>query len=326
MALPSLTYADWRFNVNQDLNSPGTLLTCYRQLIRAIKTTLITSSGWTDSSGTSASVTAPWVVVASSNGTTTGTSDLWAADSDLVWAVSGTAHSWVVLRQTGINGNNIEVLLDLNHSNSYVMTQVVSWSGFTLTGLSTLNRPTASDEQQVFSGTWLGPTAAFDCILHVMQTNDGECTRVVVSNAGAVKAAWHFEKPANPETGWSNPAAVYSIIAAGSSYTALHAAAGTWVYFNKSVPVYQTTEVYASGTLGARITVVNDLTSEWPIIPIRLTSTLYPSGVLGELADVWFGATTPADGDAYPASGTLRQFVQFGDQVYPWNQSTPVMT
>jgi hypothetical protein len=90
---------------------------------------------------------------------------------------------------------------------------------------------------------------------------------------------------------------------------------------------YWATEFYVDGAIGQRQTTVSDVTAQWPITRISLLSN--DAGIRGrhgELPDVWFGDVTLADGDTYPAVAPLKQFVQVGDIVLPWDRSVPVLT
>jgi len=329
MALPTLDHT-WRFKVNQALATTGTALGDHRQLLMAIKTSLITAPGWTDSTGAAATLSTPWTVVASSNGTTASAADNWSSVTDLNWSTG--AHSWIVLRQTGINGQNVELCIDLNQTSPYFLNLTVSMgAGFNVSSPSTTARPTATDEVAYLTGSnyWCNAGSnAFSSVLNVEVSDDGQCNRVWVFISGTVRCFWQFDRPKNVVTGWSNPVAVVLISATEPLYTNLNDAANPRIKALGLVgQCYYACEFYVDGALGQKQTVVHALTSEWPISRMGLaciTPGIY--GRHGDLADVWWGATTPASGDAYPATGTLRQFVQAGDLVLPWNQTSPVTT
>lgn len=336
MALPTLTQ-DWRFNVNQNLDSPGTGLGCFQQLILAIKNTLITGgSGWTDGTNTPSVLFNPWTLVASSDSVTASASDLWDSNTDLVWAITGTAHSWVVLRQAGIHGANFEICIDLNSSvsNFYQITLVVSWTGFDVGAPSILTRPTASDEKVLQSqALWANTSSSvFDCILHVLIDSGGENTRIIVCRAGAPVSTWVFAKPIKTIGGWNRPAIAFMTASAATTYALFYASRGVQIrYDNVNLGVYLSADTHGptpgvGGASGVRLTVANEVSSEWPLWSPKIVNDYSPAGVLGELSDVWWGSTGPADGDTYPATGTLKQFVQFSDWVHPWNQTTPLLT
>jgi hypothetical protein len=320
----------WRFKVNQVLATTGTNQGDNRQILLAIKNSLITAAGWTDSAGAAATLTTPWVVAASSNGTVADTNDNWNSTSDLVWGTG--AHSWIILRQTGINGQNIEICIDLNTSQTFYGNIITSnGNGFNVSSPVTTARPTATDEYAHVSGLnyWFyNGTGSFSSVLNVEVSDDGQCTRVWGYIAGTIRSFWQFDKPKNTVAGWSNPSVICVIPIAEPLYTNLNdSPLGRIKALGLNGWCHYSTEFYVDGALGQKQTVVHSLTSEWPIGRIGLaciTSGIY--GRHGELSDVWFGATTPVNGDNYPASGTVKQFVQAGDLVLPWNQTTPVMT
>ena len=45
----------------------------------------------------------------------------------------------------------------------------------------------------------------------------------------------------------------------------------------------------------------------------------------GEIADLWYGHITAANGDTYPNDAT-RQFAQFSDVVETWNGTIPLVS
>jgi len=205
MALPTLTKT-WQHNVNNAIAALGSALADNRRLLRSIKNALVGFG------------TNPWTVRYSSSSAVAGTAgdgvDRWSADSDLVWAAAASAHSWIVLRQTGI-ATNYEVCFSLEGASAtgVAMLAVVSFSaGFT--GGSTTARPTATDEQIFTLTNWSGNGADVASRWSVMQSTDGQCTRVLVCISGSVTLYWIMDRPANPSTGWANPSVSFFVQAA----------------------------------------------------------------------------------------------------------------
>ncbi len=334
MALPTLDYSTWRFKVNQDLNTTGAALGDNRQILLAIKNSMITASGWTDSAGASATVSNPWTVVASSNSTVADLSDNWNSATDLVWSATG-ARSWIVLRQTGINGGNTEYCIHLNASaaSTHLITTVVSpYNGFDVSSPSTTARPTASDELAYFTtdGGWLtSSSVAFNSALHVMMTSGGECTRFFAYIGNVVKSVVAFDKPKQVTTGWSNPIVLYTAYQGGVVYTVHNdtSVRSRCCISGVHVETYLSSLYYLANMFGQNLTIANEITSEWPMIPVRLfTATPAPRGFAGALPDIWWGSTGVTDGDTYPDTGTLNQFLHTGNVIVPWDQSTPLLT
>lgn len=353
MTLPALDKT-WRFKVNQTLATTGVGLTDFQRLVRLIKTSLTTASGWTDSSNGAATYTNPWTVTASCARSASGgtvwvadTNDNWTADSYLHWNSTGNAHAWIVLRQTQVvSGQTFEVCIDCCSgsagADSYPgqITVVASFAaGFNVSSPSTTARPTATDEAAVSNATnvyWLpGNSAAFSCSLHVCCSDDGQCTRIFVMISGACPSFWLFDQPKNAVTGWAYPAVTMALHQQNPTYALLNDAnwmnfrapsAGTGTAINGWF--FLSTESYLASTalcaVGERITVVNSISGDWPMTRIGLTSGnagIY--GRHGELYDLWWGSTGVSTGDGYPASGTTKQFVQFHHLITPWNTTVP---
>jgi hypothetical protein len=327
MALPVLDKT-WQHDINQSITYTTNLGTA-QALMFAIKESL-TGFG-----------TLPWTVVSSSNATTASAADNWASSADLTWTYSGSgaARSWIVLKQTGIAANfQICIHLFRNSTNSNVhqhLEVVVSHnSGFT--GGTTTARPTAADEVIVadFSiattGLW-GVTNGVGHRLHVMQSTDGQCTRIVINqnNDGDPTCFMIFDKPKNPVTGWTQPW-VAAVIGTTTTSVCTHAqvnALSSRVFSvgASTMNLYLSAEGIIDATITETQTVANSLDGSWPMAPIGLYSaTASNVGRHGELFDLWFGSTARTNGDQYPSSGTLYQFTQFDEIIFPWDSTNAV--
>lgn len=333
MALP-VPDKTWQFNVNQAMPDQGTTLASSRRLMRTIKNSLV---GFGSN---------PWTVRYSSNGSVAGSAgdgvDRWTADTDLVWAAGN--RSWMVLRQTGI-ATNFELCIDLNFAAGYNATMVVSpAAGFT--GGTIGARPTATDEFTINStangwGTNGGTTGNAGA-LHVMQSTDGQVTYVVFTCDNRAQAFWMLARPKNPATGWSNPSVSLIDMITPSSGTAVDSMLLTR-YFGTNATLFRgrgtttmnifltsegTTNGANNGALLAESASVlnspNDFSGEYPMFPIGFASkTTGNRGRHGQIFDMWLGLDITNIGDTYP-NDTSRQFVQFGDLIFPWNGSVPL--
>ena len=173
----------------------------------------------------------PWTVVGSSDSLAASmdTTDRWLDIGDLVFQVLvGQVHSWIVLKQAGIAAN-FQVCFDLSSllaadPNRQDLGIVISpVSGFT--GGSISARPTATDEVVLNASTspWLGSmTTGVDSMISCMQSSDGQCTRVIVSDetSGTPFTVLGFERPRLPNTNWTSPSCFYLLeetIASGLS-------------------------------------------------------------------------------------------------------------
>lgn len=194
--------------------------------------------------------------------------------------------------QASASGNNITVVISPS-------------AGFT--GGTTLTRPTATDEIILISNAVYGVGTDVATRWSVLQSTDGQCTRVWVANSGSIQFFWAFEKPVNTTTGWSNPSVSF---VTGASPPLL----------NGQAKFGATTATVAMGVESiAATTVANEIDGSWPMVPIGLSSsTVGARGRHGTLQDIWWGSTNVTTGDTYPNDAT-NQFVQIGNIILPWN-------
>lgn len=319
MALPTLSKT-WQFNVNNQTTAQGTALADSRKTLRAIKNAMIGFA------------TNPWTVRYSCDSVTAGTAgdgvDRWSADTKLVWANAGTAHSWIVLRQTGI-GTTYELLISCEGSSSSgsILTILTSISGFS--GGSTTARPTATDELTVASsGQWIGGGDVSNR-WSVMQSTDGQCTRILVGYSGNFTTLIVLDKPNNPTTGWSTPnfSALY--------FNAVGLSLATANVVSTSTPLARSRIGSVNGSVSLTIegisnnfatdttigNIANEVDSSWDMWPLGIACiTSGARGRHGSLFDFWAISTVRASGDMIPADGS-NQFAVFGNFVLPWNGS-----
>jgi len=280
--------------------------------------------------------------------------NLLTSAAKFVWNTSANGtqvRSWVVLKQPGISAN-FQICIECHAGTGsasvferFIRLYVSPSAGFGSGAAGTLTaRPTATDEIAIRDGSttapwfgyWMGSTTPFTTtfapVVHVMQSTDGECTRVVFCCAGKSRSFFIFDKQCNPITG-----ATHTFIV-GADAMASDATALTYAEWNDAVHMrglnstlvfdcYLTAEGYIAGMLGERLNVVaNEISGEWPLSPIGLTSeTVGARGRFGTLYDLWWGTSNQADGTTYPAAGS-KLLVQFGHLVFPWNGSTPLLT
>lgn len=264
-------------------------------------------------------------VSGSSDGTTAAldATNRWTGDVALVWATSGTPHSWIVLRFSTL----YYLLIDLNSGSSASISAYLSFAGFT--GGSTTNRPTATDEAQIIGtggspGGWVNSGADAQRVWHVMMPTDSSGVRVLMYTGNVQESFWLFGKAVNTVSGWTHP--IYGVIHFSSlldgfgTYSNLFNAANvTAVGPTTPMSMFVTSEATSSGALGSVQTTVNDLDGGYVIATPGLYSTTVGSvGRHGQIEDLWWGSTTPATGDTYPSGGSAT-FLQAGDMVFPWD-------
>lgn len=335
----------WQFNVNQALATTTVELTDHQRLLRTIKDTLVGFG------------LHPWTVGYSCNSVTAGTvndgTDRWTLNTNLVWTNTTTARSWMVLKQAA---TGFQLLLHCRDTVSATARGIGAYlspsAGFT--GGTTTARPTATDEITLCAenetstgngGQWDGFNLASSVVLHVLHSSDGKCTRVFICRANACVASWFIDIPKNPASSWTTPN-VGSIkglfVTSSPTYARLVTATlANSPFFSSVNSSFSGTTLIAASTLtcefyvgsagttqsvGQNITVVNDLSTSYPLLPTGIFSGT--PGITTRLAtmfDVWVSSTVPTTGDTFP-NDTSRQFAVFGNIIVPWNGTVPVIT
>jgi hypothetical protein len=322
MGLPTKSKT-WQHTINIAKGGSGTLLTDNRAAMRQIPVAL-TAFG-----------TQPWTCSGSSDSSTSGmdASNRWAADTNLVWATG--AHSWIVLRQTGM-ATKFELCVDLSNASSNSATIVISpANGFGTTNGgtdgSTTARPTATDEYVVLSNTtWNdAPGSGQSYKVHCMQSTDGQCTRILVTNNLYPISVWIIDRPKNAVTGWDAPWLVG--FKASASATTSGARVADWITAANMKLQPKTTLTVGSAylaipmvltqTLAVRTagTVANDISGNWPFFPITVISeSTGMRGMWGEMYDLYFGSTGMARGTGFDSSPS-HEWVFVNDMIIPWD-------
>jgi hypothetical protein len=276
----------------------------------------------------------PWTVSGSSNSSTSGmdATDRWVTSANLVWAAG--AHSWIVLRQAGI-ATKFEVCFDLNSGSDTLMTVVVSpAAGFGTanggTNGTTSARPTATDETVVRNTTdWMTGGSHLLHWVHVMQSSDGQCTRVLLCTSNAPHTLMIFDRVKNPVSGWTGTTAFFGLGCLGTAGNhityAQYLDAKTNINFRHSSTngqFYLVTPGYISAAIGRanQGLVPHDITREWPLTPMTLYSdSTSLRGLWGTVYDLYWGSTSQNSMTSYEASGVSHSWAQFGEMVFPWD-------
>ena len=327
MALPTLQKT-WIHSVNTTI-ATGSSPAGYGETMFAWKVFLTTGLS-------------PWVVVASSDGSAFGASDLWInAAACTTHGTPGSAHCWIVLQNDAI-ATGFQMCVDLDDNggggNTIMAITISEAAGFT--GGTLTNRPTAADEVVPFvvanSEQWTG---ALDLTvnpgqLHMQRSDDGEITRWWIYVNGTLQGFASIEKPADAVPGWAIPwIAVVPIDRYASanyvpSYTYLNDGKDVCASRAKGSRTghYLSSEGVISSMLGQLMTFGGDLDSgNFPMFPIGIWCDEAPArGRLGRLTDLWWGSTAANDGDHYPGDAS-RQFAQVGDLIVPWPGGGPML-
>lgn len=287
----------------------------------------------------------PWTVTDSTNSTAApiGT-DTWSVPDDLEWRDDdGSAvFSWIILRQTGISAT-FELLITCEQdSNSNDGAQIGAWvSQLGFTGGSTTVRPSnTTDEREISNSTtqWWGSGAnggsGLNYRFHVMQSSDGECTRVLIFVNDVNTGFWMFDKPVNPNSAWTDP---YVAVISGDnnsttnqcSYSKFHDSATVRSRFGTSgidTAIYLSGEGFGTNASGENFTVDNQIDGTFLANEMGLSS-LTPTfvGRQGEMFDLWWGLTNAGTGKYYPEDNT-KAYVQVQHMIFPWDGSTLIGT
>lgn len=328
MSLPSLIKT-WQFVPNYAVAATGTALGTNRTILLALKNFFTTTPNWVDNNNVSTTPSNLWTVRYSCDSVTAGTAgdgvDRWSTITNLVWNNAGSAHSWIVLRQTAID-TNCELLISCEGATAsgHLLTMYMSpFSGFT--GGTTTARPTATDELPMFNNAIWGGTAQTDTNvkLHVLKSSDGQAWRFFCCNAGQPNTSIIVSKAMALHSSWTHQAIAYAQGANGGTSTLTNTLLNTNANFQgrgvSTMTMYLAGMCAAGAQLNATITSANDLSAEWPFLPQQLFSTTASNkGVHGYLSDVWYSSATIASGSTAPTTGTQHQFAQLGVLVFPW--------
>ena len=329
MALPTLVKT-WQIEGSQAVG--GDNLSMHQGIIFTLKQNMIGK----DFSGSSLGYTNPWVVESSCDGTGGGGSfgnndlvDRWIDSGDLVWANTGTSHSWVVLKN---NVTGVQVCFDLDSSNDQFMH--LSWSlaaGYGVanggTDGSASDRPTATDQRTLINTAAFcgGSASETNAVVHTWQSTDGECTRVAAMFDEILMMFWAFDKAQNPVAGWNGnyvvaQSATGTTIPTGTFFLL----AGTSNTFGRDgatdFDMFMATEMFGIATepyLGSVIR-YDDVDGYVDFTSITLVGEAPRRGEHGECYDLWFGNNFRHSGHTWPNDLT-RTFIQMGDLVLPWD-------
>jgi hypothetical protein len=328
MAMPTVEKT-WQYNVNQGCGGLGSGNDPPDMLFH-LKQSLI---GFASS---------PWTVWGSSNGAGSfGNNDgidRWITSANCL--MGGASAAWIVLKQAGINASFALCFYCNSGVSGATTMQFVAFPTGVGTNGSASARPSAADELVLRGpGRWGPVVGGGACVLHALQSTDGECTRIVFCRTGIACTFMAYDKPKSPIASWAAPAIATLV---GSDIAGL--ATVTYANLNDRVDVSVLGDTFSrigsvptrlyfasscgagSSTLGEFVTFPDDDTGEFPLSAISLASDTFGSrGTLkGQLYDLWWGSTAVPTGECYPDDGS-RQFAQFGHLVLPWDGSVPLI-
>ena len=324
MALPSLSKT-WDVDPNNAGGTSVSTLEDHQRTLFAIKEGLVGSG----------EVTAPWAVISSSDSSTADASDNWSAYTDLVWAATTSAHSWIVLEDP--TGDH-QICIDCNSASSTPRLMRIVWSpSGSFSGGSTTARPTAGDEVDVVSlANWMNTyTGTFTSKVHVQVSDDGEASIVTVFVGGVCVLLWIMAELSNTSAGISDATFVHFSHGGSTSTQQARIAqlddtnnshmddGGTPIdprFGGEGYFVATNFTLFAQGQ-----GTVNADSSDWPIGNVSLWSDVGGSeGKKGNIPDVFWGVDVNNEGDQFPDAGTFYQFTQIGDLIVAWDSTTQI--
>lgn len=344
MALP-VKAKTWQYNLNVVIANTGVVATLNQRVIFYIKQALVAFASF------------PWAVQYSCDSVTAGTAgdgiDRWITEANVIRSVSTGAtgvRSWIVLKQAGI-ASNFQMLISVapqgvgTGSTSAFMCSIYVSASAGFTGGTTTARPTATDETIVFEANSMGGgvvSLVAPNILNVMQSTDGQLTRIVIFSQNVPWMVLALDKPANtPASGWSVPfVAVPLVNTAGGAFPANYTGQAYWSTPATAVvrtrigvaPATRTLVLTAEGTTSVQGVsdtnyghVANELTGEWPFWPLGVACVTSPSrGRHATMVDMWAGSAAVPTGDTYDARS--KDFIQVGPLILPWDGATTPVT
>ena len=319
----------WQESVTS-VAAQGTALACSQVLLLTIVNALLGFASSPPQVRGSSNSTAASLLAVSATGP--GTNN-WTSSTNLVWAIAGTAHSWIVLRQAGWgNGTYPEIMISCVNGTTGLLTVRASPSaGFT--GGSTTADPTATDSVPLLVNGSFGVTGSNQAyVASVWQDTTGKCTRIGIGVGAAAATSGYiaWETAKNPVSGWSNPV-FFGAVGTNSSSNQLTSNnflhnIGPWqtVINGNLLDLFWTGESYGGGTLVTTgLLAPNDLSSSYPAAPIGLFvtpggsgSSLFDRGRHGMIYDLWWGTSSVTNASPY-AGAAAHAFVQFGECIFP---------
>lgn len=307
----------WQFRVNLDPGRTGTNDGDVGAMFCLIKKTLT-------------ELDSPWRVEASSNGRDF---DLHGHDyvidaNHVVGGEVGQPHTWVVMSHPGLPGH---YCFDFDLGETMFMTVV--WSpGAAFKGGTTAIRPGSSDEVELAAhASWLGEWRGRDGVpmrAHVIAADDA--THIICATMNRVRSVMIFEVPTGATPGWIDPSVNIVNTDEDGDEAGTHEALMYNVPAHAMGPLGQmdmalTSEGYLT-TDDEVVVIGHDHTMPsghgYEIIPIGLwhNEVVGQRGHHGFLSDIWWTSAALSSGTTFPSDGT-KQFVVFGDMLFPWNGS-----
>lgn len=330
----------WEYSVNNVISAGPDIGDRNERLWLLLKNLLTDTGGYSivDEDGAATVVTSPWVVIASSNAVTADASDNWNAQSDIVGAAAGVAHSWIHLRQVDYfgAGDHLNLLLCVeNNSNCTLgrVSYVRGATGFNNDGTTT-NRPTVeatkteivlkdgtttSGDIKTSDQMWGTDGTNAQAVLHYRISDDGQAGAWWLTVGGNTYSFFGWQRdeegPATEHTNdfWVWAAAKDAVTDVCIWASEFNVTNPFWSLDNGDLVINGYVTIPVADASESLFTALNDTTDK------MLAQMFLVSGTnnYGLLTDVWWGSDANSAGDQSPATPPVVRS-QFGHMVVPW--------
>lgn len=334
MSIPSFTRNYWTQS-NQPFASTTTAGAMFQSALFILKQSLINSASGGTTSGTRVS-TSNWTVLGSSNSTTAAldATDRWTTYTNIVQANNGTAHSWIVLRNSTLG---YDLLLDANSSTTTTGRIAVAPSSTTFTGGSTTAGPTSTAEIDLLSTStgasinaaiFPDTTTAGACYGHFITADNGEFLYLTSrSGLGIFTSFIGVQKTTGGDTDPNNLFIITDSVTTGRGsprYSVMGVNAVNAISKSPSGSQVTTGGLSANAWGGAAYPTTygaSGVSSNFIVDPIRVRSLVPQVAERGVLQDIyWIGNAIV--GGSYPSTGAQTHVIA-GDIVIPFPSVNP---
>lgn len=346
MTTPALvTKRPWKFGINEFIPNDQTTVGGTEDGNNAKKRVLLFIVNQMISLGAK-----PWTVVASV-GSISGfnaSGNNWTDITELRWTTTTTGRPWIQLRNTDIGIDVLLVLIGTSGLRGSRMDIYVvnNSTAVPFAGGGVNARPTSVDE--IFSLATIDPngfgnwgvgatsTSARDFVVHVLHSDDGLGTQVLIQFAHQLRGYWLIDHLDDSPAGVTNPWVVSfkAEDASDAPDTGLERA-----YLNDAFMivadqsqnrqlVFMTTEGLDFTTSMATDEVGQHLNSYDQTIAFSDVGIASDTGSIvgywGTVTDLWAGPRLSGVGFMGKIHGAL-EFIQFGNRVVPWDKVSPLV-
>jgi hypothetical protein len=184
----------------------------------------------------------------------------------------------------------------------------------------------------------------WDARIHVAISDDGEQVRALIAREAIVEMFMFDAIVRNPKVAWaadpSTPVVAGMRWPGNGSFS--RATYGEWNDATQArlsrlpspspgIPplhvggAFLSSEGYGSAALGQNLAMPNELTGEWPLLPVGIAaSTVQFRGRMGLIPDMWWASVGNIPGQTFPNSNA-RNFLCIEDFIIVWNGDIPEM-